>query len=260
MESVVVTPDAIFENIAVDRDKPVPYHTQVYEALEKLISSKKLTPGAQIPGEQKLCLVFGVSRPVIRQALDQLLRDGLIVRVFGKGTFVTEPKINESLVGSLTGFYEDMVKQGYSPISKTLKQALIPATEKVAAHLNLPVGADVIEIRRLRYVNDSPIQLVTTYLPATLCPPTLHADFTHQSLYAYLRAECGITIASGKRSIEAVPANKEEAKLLEIPVGFPLILLDSVSCIEDGTPIEYYHAVHRSDRARFEVHLVRAAL
>ncbi len=251
------TSDAIFLNIAVDHDKPVPYHTQVYEALEKLITSKQLRAGEQLPGEPKLCLVFGVSRPVIRQALDQLLRDGLIVRVMGKGTFVTEPKIREGLVGSLTGFYEDMVKQGYSPVSKTLKQGLVAATEKIAAHLDIKVGANVIEIRRLRYVNDTPIQLVTTYLPEQLCSSALHADFTHQSLYAYLRAECGVIIVSGNRNIEAVLANKDEAKLLEIPVGAPLILLDSVSYAENGIPVEYYHAVHRSDRARFEVNLVR---
>jgi len=254
----VTAPDAIFLNIAVDHDKPIPYHTQVYEALEKMITGKQLRAADRLPGEPKLCLIFGVSRPVIRQALDQLLRDGLIVRVMGKGTFVTEPKIREGLIGSLTGFHEDMVKQGYFPTSKTLKQMLITATEKIAAHLEINVGANVIEIRRVRYVNNIPIQLVTTYLPEMLCPSALHADFTHQSLYAYLSATCGIDIASGKRNIQAVLANKEEAKLLEIPLGAPLILLDSVSYDETGSPLEYYHAVHRSDRARFEVNLVRA--
>lgn len=250
--------DAIFVNIAVDHDKPVPYHTQVYEALEKLIVSKHLRAGEQLPGEPRLCQLFGVSRPVIRQALDQLMRDGLVVRVMGKGTFVTEPKIRESLVGSLTGFHEDMVRQGYTPVSRTLKQAIIPATEKIATHLQLTVGMEVIELRRLRFVNNTPIQLLSTFVPVTLCPAVLHADFTYQSLYAFLRSECGVTIASGKRSIEAVLANKEEARLLEIPLGSPLILLDSVSYDDSGTAIEYYHAVHRSDRARFEVDLVRA--
>jgi GntR family transcriptional regulator len=249
--------DAIFIDIAVDHEKPVAYHTQVYEALEKLITTKRLRAGDQLPGEPKLCQIFGVSRPVIRQALDQLMRDGLVTRVMGKGTFVTEPKIREGLVGSLTGFHEDMIRQGYTPVSRTLKQALIPATEKIAAHLRLPVGTEVIELRRLRFVNNSPIQLLSTYLPATLCPIVLHADFTYQSLYALLRTECGVTIASGKRSIEAVLANKEEARLLEIPLGAPLILLDSVTYDDSGRAIEYYHAVHRSDRARFEVDLVR---
>jgi GntR family transcriptional regulator len=247
----------IFSNLQIDSAKPIPYHAQVYDALEKLISNGSLRVGEQLPGEPKLCLLFGVSRTVIRQALEQLLRDGRITRVMGKGTFVAEPKIHEGLVGSLTGFYEDMIRQGYLPVSKTLKQQRIPATKKIASLLKIEPGASVIEIRRVRYVNDVPIQLVTTYLPETLCPSALQADLTHQSLYAYLEKECGLRIASGKRIIEAVLANKEESKLLEIAVGSPLIMLDSVSCLENGTPLEYYHAVHRSDRASFEVNLFR---
>lgn len=245
----------IFSHLQIDPAKPVPYHAQVYDALQKLIAGGSLRAGEQLPGEPKLCLVFGVSRTVIRQALEQLLRDGLITRVMGKGTFVAEPKIHEGLVGSLTGFYEDMVKQGYVPVSKTLKQQCAAANEKIATHLQIEVGTSVVEIRRLRYVNNTPIQLVTTYLPEKLCPSLLHVDFTHQSLYAHLRTVCNLHIASGKRIIEAVLANKEESKLLEIPVGSPLIMLDSVSYLEDGTPLEYYHAVHRSDRASFEVNL-----
>ena len=247
----------VFANLQIDSAKPIPYHAQVYDALEKLISNGTLRVGDQLPGEPKLCLLFGVSRTVIRQALEQLLRDGLITRVMGKGTFVAEPKILEGLVGTLTGFYEDMVRQGYTPVSKTLKQQRIQATEKVASHLQIEVGSSVVEVRRVRYVNEIPIQLVTTYIPEVFCPTILQADFTYQSLYAYLEKECNLRIASGKRIIEAVLANKEESKLLEIPVGSPLIMLDSVSCLENGTPLEYYHAVHRSDRASFEVNLFR---
>ena len=94
-------------------------------------------------------------------------------------------------------------------------------------------------------------------MPCTLCMDVLRADFTQQSLYAFLRSECHLQIASGKRMIEAVLATKEEAELLAISPGAPLILIDSTSYLEDGTALEYYHAVHRSDRARFEVNLMR---
>ncbi|MCB9454379.1 MAG: GntR family transcriptional regulator [Anaerolineaceae bacterium] len=248
--------EAIFYEHRIDTAKPVPYHTQVYQALEQIITTA-LQPGQQLPGEPKLCDLFGVSRTVIRHALDQLLRDGLIVRVMGKGTFVAEPKINEGLIGRLTGFYEDMVAQGYTPVSKVLQQELVQANAKVARNLNLPVGTDVIAIRRLRFVNGVPLQLVTTYMPYELCAALLRADFTQQSLYAYLRQTCDLQIVSGTRRIEAVLATDEEARLLAISPGSPLILIDSVSYLEDGTALEYYHAVHRSDRARFEVSLMR---
>jgi GntR family transcriptional regulator len=247
------------EDVKVDASRPVPFHAQVYETLERLITTS-LHPGDQLPGEPKLCEVFGVSRTVIRHALEQLDRDGLIVRIKGKGTFVAEPKINEGLVGRLTGFYEDMVEQGYLPVSQVLCQEPIKADSKIAHHLGLQVGEDVIAIKRLRYVNDVPLQLVTTYLPYALCQASLNVDFTHQSLYEFLRRECDLHIAESKRMIEAVLATDEEAELLKIERGAPLILLDSVSYLEDGTPLEYYRAVHRSDRARFEVKLMRVQM
>jgi GntR family transcriptional regulator len=106
-------------------------------------------------------------------------------------------------------------------------------------------------------VNGEPIVLVTTYLPYIICPGLLEADLRQQSLYKFIEAECGLFIVRGRRTIEAVPANEYEAQLLQVEKGAPLILLDSVSYLEDGTPAEYYHAVHRGDRSRFEVELVR---
>lgn len=247
----------IFTKYKIDTNKALAYHTQVYQAIDEIITNS-LKPGDQLPGEPKLCILFGVSRTVIRQALDQLTNDGRIIRIMGKGTFVAEPKIHEGLISHLTGFYEDMIKQGYRPESKVLKQHRISASVKVARNLQIEVGDPVIELKRLRFANNVPIQIVTSYLPYALCAMVLQADFSHQSLYSYLIDVCQINIACGKRIIEAVLATNEEAKLLNIISGAPLILLDSITYMENGIPFEYYNAVHRSDRARFEVNLIRA--
>ncbi|GAB4447341.1 MAG: GntR family transcriptional regulator [Anaerolineae bacterium] len=241
----------------IDKDSPVPYYAQVKEALQARIRQGEWQAGDQLPGEPELCRIFDVSRTVIRQALNELWHEGLIVRRKGRGTFVAEPKIRGSLVQKLTGFHEDMVSQGYTPVTQTLQQESVPAPPKVAQYLNIEAGTPVIEIERLRFVLDEPVVLVTTYIPHALCPDLLHADLSQQSLYAFLERQCGLTIAHGRRSIEAVPANAHEARLLRIKQGAPLILLDSVSYLSDGTAIEYYHALHRGDRSRFEVELVR---
>jgi GntR family transcriptional regulator len=201
--------------------------------------------------------MFDVSRTVIRQALKEMEYEGLIIREKGKGTFVAEPKIGERLVQELTGFYQDMAERGHAPVSQILKQEMIPASSKVAAHLNLDPGSSIIVIDRLRFVKNEPFVLVTTYLPYDLCPKLLHADLTNQSLYAFLEEQCGLMIARGRRTLEAVLANEYEAGLLQVEKGFPLMMLNSVSYLDDGTPIEYYHALHRGDRARFDVELVR---
>ena len=242
---------------SVDRTSPLPYYIQVRDILRENIQDGVWQPGDQIPGEPELCRTFNVSRTVVRQALNEMVHKGLVVREKGKGTFVATPKISESLVGQLTGFHQNMVEQGYNPVARVLRQSIVPASSKMAGYLNVELGSQIIEIERLRFIEDVPIQLVTTYLPYALCPDLVTADFSHQSLYAYLEEQCGIMIARGRRSIEAVPANEYEARHLNVRKGAPLILLDSVSYLEDGTPVEYYHALHRGDRAKFEVELVR---
>lgn len=241
----------------IDFASALPYYIQVKDALRACIDRGDWPPGTQLPGEPELCRAFEVSRTVIRQALTEMEYEGLIIRKKGKGTFVAEPKISESLVQKLTGFYQDMVERGHVPLTRVLKQHVVPASAKVARRLDIAPETPVIEIERLRYVENEPITLTITYLPYALCPQVAEADLTNQSLYAFLENHCGLLIVRGHRTLEAVAAREHEARLLEVERGAPLILLNSVSYLEDGTPLEYYHALHRGDRSRFEVELVR---
>lgn len=247
----------ILLSASIDRNSHMPYYIQVRDILLDHISQGTLKPGDQLPGEPELCTMFDVSRPVIRQALKELEYKGIVVRKKGKGTFVAEPKIHESLVQKLTGFHHDMVNRGYTPITKILKNEVTAADAKIAGRLGLGVGDQVIVIERLRSIDDEPITLTVTYLPYALCPSVATADLENRSLYQYLEDECGLTIANGRRTLEAVLANDYEASLLQIKKGAPLVLLNSISYLEDGTPLEYYHAVHRGDRSKFEVELVK---
>lgn len=235
----------------------IPFYIQLMDILREKVQQGYWVPGDQIPGEQDLCEIYRVSRTVVRQALRELELDGVINRRRGKGTFISHPKISEGLVQKLTGFYQDMVERGLKPGTKVLHQNVTPATEKVARFLDIKPGEKVIDIERLRFINDEPIQLVTTYLPFEICPALASVDLTDRSLYEFLENECGVFIAKGCRYIEAVLANETEAALLGIEDGSPLLLLDSISYAENGQPIEYYHAVHRGDRSRFEVELLR---
>jgi GntR family transcriptional regulator len=244
-------------NAPIDRQSPIPFYIQLKEVIREKIERGEWKPGDQIPGETELGEMFDVSRTVIRQALQELTYAGLINREKGRGTFVAKPKINESLVQSLTGFHQDMANRGMSPRSQVLKQVLVPAPTKIAGFLKVEVGTPIIEIQRLRFIANEPIVLVTTYLPYSACPKLIHADLTSQSMYDFIENECGIFISRGRRTIEAVLANEVEAQMLNVEKGAPLMLLNSISYLSDGTPIEYYHAVHRGDRSRFEVELVR---
>jgi GntR family transcriptional regulator len=242
---------------SIDRDSSMPYYAQVRDALIEGIRQGDWQPGSQLPNELDLCELFAVSRTVIRQALNDLVSMGMILRRKGKGTFVAEPKIKESLVQKLTGFYQDMVEQGYKPVTRVLKQELVPANRTIASFLQIEPDTDVIEIERLRFVEDEPIQFTTTYIPYHMCRELLHEDLSNQSLYAFLEKQCDLMLVRGHRSVEAIAANEFEADLLQVKKGTPLIMLESVSFLRDGTPVEYYRAVHRGDRTRFEVEVFR---
>lgn len=242
----------------INHQSHIPLYIQVKETLTRRIERREWKEGDQLPPEQELCELFAVSRVVVRQALKEMEYEGLIFRKQGKGTFVSEPKIRESLVQRLTGFYQDMVDQGYTPVTKVLKQQTVPASPKISADLAVKHQSPVIEIERLRYIQGEPLVLVASYIPYRLCPELLHVNLTNRSLYAFLEKEAGLIITHGRRRIGAAPASHHEARLLNIERGAPLIVLDSISYLEDGTPIECYHALHRADRSSFEVELVRS--
>jgi GntR family transcriptional regulator len=241
----------------MDRRSRVPYYVQLKEFLQERIQAGHWLPGQRLPSEAVLCDEFDVSRTVVRQALADLVHEGIVVREQGKGSFVAQPKISEALVQRLTGFYEDMADRGLQPTSRVLRQDVVSASPALARFLEVEAKAELIVIDRLRFVKGEPLVLVTTYIPRAFCPALLGIDLTHRSLYDVLRLDAGLEIARGRRWIEAVAATARQAALLRVAKGAPLIRLESVSYLSDGRPVEYYDAIHRSDRARFQVDLVR---
>jgi len=244
--------------ITIDRNSPLPFYLQLKNALIAQIESGHWKPGDQLPGEPELCQHFGVSRTVVRQALKEMTYEGIVLREKGKGTFVAVPKISStSLVHSLVGFHQDMTERGLRMADKIFEQSMVPASQKVAANLQLEELSPVIKIDRLRYVEDEPVVLVASYLPYEPCRKLVSADLTEESLYAYLEKEYDLRIVRGRRLIDAVGANEYQANLLEIEIGSPLIRIESISYLDDDTPIEYFLALFRGDRSRFEVEILR---
>jgi GntR family transcriptional regulator len=164
--------------------------------------------------------------------------------------------ISRSLVHSLVGFYQDMERKGLATETRVLDQSLQPAGESIGDALRLPALEPVVKINRLRSVGGHPVVLVTSYLPYNLCPGLIQADLRSQSLYAFLEREYGLRVASGRRLIEAVLATDEEARLLMVERGAPLLRLESVSYLSGGRPMEFFTGVFVS---RFEVELGRAS-
>lgn len=243
----------------IDPASPVPYYFQLRQLIVDEIEQGRWPWGAQIPSEHELCAILDVSRTVVRQALGGLVHDGLLRRRKGLGTFVAEPKISGALIQRLTGFHDDMIARGFSPHTDVVRQEVEPADETVAGRLQLPPGAPVVVIDRVRSVDETPIVLVTTWLPHDLCPGLEGVDLADRSLYRTLATEFGLQIARGRRTLEAVAADRRDAKHLSVAVGDPMLFLRSVTHLANGRAIEYYEARHRGDRTVLEVDLVHRA-
>ncbi|HEY4662040.1 MAG TPA: GntR family transcriptional regulator [Candidatus Humimicrobiaceae bacterium] len=241
----------------IDHASPLPYYFQLKELLIEEIKKGRLKPGQQIPSEFKLCEQFKVSRTVVRQAISSLVQNGYLSRAKGRGTFVTKPKITENLFQNLSGSYEDMLSRGIKLVTRVLEQTKWDADGEILEWLKLEQGEPVIKIKRLRFISSEPIALVTTYIPYKLCAPLLEENLTNQSLYNVLEEKYALRIAHGRRSLEAVSADKKTSALLGVKKGAPLMRLNSISYLEDGRPIEYFSALHRGDRSKFVVSLIR---
>ena len=233
---------------------PMPYYFQLSSYLERKIKAKEFLPGQLMPSEQEICEKVGISRTVVRQAMTDLERKGLITKQSGKRSTVAYPKYEGSLMQNLRGFYEDAVLKGQKPTTRVLQLSVILAEGQVAEALKLDEGEPVVVLSRLRFLDDEP---EVTYLPEAKCPDLVREDLANQSLYELLARKYGLVISQGYRSVEAIALDRADAKLFDLPPGSPALLLKSVGLLEDGTPLEYFVAKHRGDRSQFHIYLMR---
>ena len=206
----------------IDRQSFVPFYIQVIDLLTEYIDNNQLPPGHQLPGEAELCQTFDVSRTVIRQALQELVYKGLIYQRERPGYFCRQTQDPRGPFPGTDRLLSGYGRQGAPPGIGCAETRSGPGHQKKWQNTWIwNPGTELIQIDRLRYINQEPIVLVTTYLPYEICPELLQVDLTNQSLYAYLENEHGLQIASGKRFLEAVVANQMEAELLQVDLGAP---------------------------------------
>lgn len=235
---------------------PVPKYYQLRETLLERIGAGRWPAGTAIPAEPELCREFGVSRITVRRAISDLVHEGRLYTIQGKGTFIARPKLDERFVQRAFGFYEDMELQGQQLSTQILLQEVIPAPEAAATHLEIPPGSLVHILIRLRSVQDEKILVSTTYIPEILCPGLVNDELTSCSLYRWLQTRYGLTVARAERNLEAISAREREARLLDIPLHSPLLRLESVVYLPNGKPLEYSSTLHRGDRTRVHISFV----
>ena len=241
----------------IDKASPVPFYYQLRQLLERAVADSVLAAGVQIPTEASLCERYDVSRTVVRQALSDLERTGLVTRVKGKGTFVAEPKVSEFVAQSLTSLHEDLTARGERLETKVLRLEVEPVSPHVGSMLELPESEQIVLLERLRFLRGEPLVVTTAYMPYSICAPILELDMSDRSLFETYEQVLGLKLHRGSRSIEARAATGEVAHHLGVPEGSPVLAFSGVTYLDDGRPIEYFIGLHRGDRSRFETELFR---
>jgi len=227
---------------AVIVDGVVPKHEQLRGRLTELAA--QLPPGAPLPGERQLCVEHGVSRITVREAIGQLVSEGVLVRVRGKGTFVAERAARSRL--HLASFHEDMRRLGLQPSTVVLAvaRAVPPAASRRA--LELAAGAQVWHVRRLRLADQQPMSIDDGWYPVAVAPDLDQADLTG-SLYTLFAERYGCTIDRAEQTVRAAEADRESAVLLGLPAARPVLVFDRVSH-SGGRPVEHARSTYRGDR------------
>jgi GntR family transcriptional regulator len=241
------------------RAEPAAY-VQIEEELAERIRTGMLRPGDRIPPERELAEQMQVSRMTVRQALGRLADRGLLVRERGRGTFVSEPKLIQSL-SRLNGFYDQMISQGILPSSRLLSGEEVLASAAVAQVLDLRIGEPLYKVVRLRLGGGVPLALETSFFPARLVPGLLDYDLERHSIYRLMERYDARPVRA-TQSLEPVPARDQEADALEVPAGSPLMLVERIAWDTRDRPVEYAKDIYRGDRSRFvaELRLERSEL
>ncbi|MFE7980047.1 GntR family transcriptional regulator [Streptomyces shenzhenensis] len=240
---------------APGRAARVPKYYQVKQQV--LAMTEALAPGSRMPAERLLAVRLDTSRTTVRQALQELVGEGRLDRIQGKGTFVARPKLSRTLL--LTSHTEDMHAQGLQPASRVLDIRHVEADEKLSAVLGVAVGDGVLRVERLRLASGEPMAIETTHLSARRFPGLHRSLATYRSLYTALAEAYGVRPAEAEEAIETSLATPREAALLATEVGLPMLLLSRHSRDAHGTPVEWVRSVYRGSRYKFTVTLMRPA-
>jgi GntR family transcriptional regulator len=238
----------------LDKNSFTPMYFQIQTQLLKMIHSRQLLPGDLLPGEEDLTHIYGVSRMTSRQALLGLTNQGYAYRERGRGTFVSQPKVEKD-VAHLLGFSAEMRALGLKPSSRVLTCDVVAAPPEIAGRLNIEPGAKTMHLCRVRSADGVPVVIEEVYLSQKQFSGIEKIDFSRRSLYQTLRDDYGVRIRGADEVIEARSASSREADLLEISPRQSLLVISRTLLNAEGKPIEAGLSVYRGDRYRAVIHI-----
>jgi GntR family transcriptional regulator len=238
LEELKITP--------ADPHSPVPLYHQIHLDLKSMIQTGRIPPDAILPPEMRLCQAYRVGRYTMRMAISGLVDDGLVERFPGRGTFVSNQsgRLNFYLDRS---FSQQMREMGYTPHSQLLKAETGQVDESSPRALQKMAGAACLRLERLRFGDDLPISIQSTTVLTEKCGGIEAHDFSQESLYEVLAREFHLPIVQIQHVVRAVAANPQQAEMLEVSSGMPLLFVGTTAFLENRLIIECSESYYRAD-------------
>lgn len=240
-------------------DDRVPKYYQLKRALIEQIDNEEFAPNVPIPSERELVETYQVSRITVRKAIEELVNEGYLYKVQGKGTYVKTDEGGSDLF-AITSCTEDVIRLGMTPSRKVVVSEVVKANMKRAKTLEITLDDNVCMMGRILYADKEPLNYTLTFLPEKLFPGLLQHEFDKESLYTVLQDEYGVKITKARRTMEAILAKDHIAEYLEVKEGSPIMLF---RCVTYGMvngkeiPIENFKCYYRTDKFKFYIDQVR---
>lgn len=231
----------------LDNKSPIPLYYQLKSYIEDQITSGIWKPGTKISSELEISQQFQVSRTTVRQAIGDLVNEGKLERIQGRGTFVSEINIDKQ-IHRITGFTQDMISRGLSPSSEVLNFEVVHPPQHITKELHINESESCIFLKRLRKGNGKRIALETVYIPYNRFKKLLNMDLSNTSLYEIFAREFKAIPKISRQTIEALKCPIAEAKLLGIEIGSPIFFFHTTAFDQDDLPLEYTEGYYRGDR------------
>lgn len=232
----------------IDVNSPKPIYEQIKEYILLQIQSGEYVQGDRIPSERALSDSLGVNRQTVKKALDELVHAGHLSVYIGKGTYVNQRRFDMQLE-TLTSFTEEMGRRGKRASSRVLSRGVAPATPAEAHLLQIPSGAPIVNIVRLRLADDTPMAIERTQLVEAYCPGILNGhDFATHSLYDVLRRQYAIQLVRAEQTIGARRATAEESHLLDVPPEDPILEITRITYDTLGQRVEFTRSAYAGSR------------
>ena len=234
---------------------PLPLYVQIRDSLRRQILDGSYQVHERLPSENEMMNTYGVSRITIRQALRDLHNEGLVFSAQGKGTFVSKPKAVQN-VQRLEGFGEAMAAQGYEASARVLSIQQMKAPKAVAAALDLESADECVEVKRVRYLNRSPVCIDNSYFPMDIGNQMFGLDLSGD-IFPMLENLFGIPLGGADIGLDAVLADAETRQHLNLKPGEAILRVERLTHNQDGRPIDFEYLCYRGDSFKYQFRIDR---